>query len=157
MTGLPKEEGIWKRITLMKGFPTAYEGEKYFTPVLFIKETSAGRIQAAQKDPRVKTRKGVDEELLGNLILAGCLMIRAKDLISAETAQIRIDAYDSGDMETYEQTGETSLFPDSEHEWYILPESLKSDLILMGDNSRLSKAFKAINRIQDEELSDFFG
>jgi hypothetical protein len=154
---IPKTLGNWKRVTLIKGFPSRFDGALYYAPVIYMSETSSNRITSAQKDPRAKTRKGYDDEIAGRIILASCILVRAKDLISVETADERLEAFDNEDMTTYEASTLKSVFPLNESEWYVMSEDLDSSNIVMGDSRRISQAFKAINRLQEEELSSFFG
>lgn len=157
MNSAPKAKGNWKKIKMMKGFPTTYKGEIYYAPVIYITETGPEKIANAQKDPRVKTKKGLNEELLGSIILTGCLLIKANTLLNESDALDRLEAFDSGDMDLYDSFESKGVFPEDENEWYPLPEDIQSPLLTLGDNKRISMAFKAMNRLQEEELSDFFG
>jgi len=140
----------------MKGMPTKYEGELYFAPTIFITETNSKKIATAQKDPRAKTRKGVNDDLVGQIVLASCILIRACDLISAECAEDRLEAFDSDDLELHESLANQRMFPTSTEEWFTMVDDVNSVELKMGDSARIARAFKAVNRLQDEELASFF-
>ena len=149
-----KTEGM-SRVKMMKGIPVTYKEKDYFAPCLYIQETTSERMNAAKKDPRVQTKKGIDEDKLAQIFLASSLVVRACDLIDFETAIERLKCFDAEDMEGVEKLTAKKVFPESKDSWYLGINDLERTEVILGDTKRLSLAFRTVNRLQEEELSSF--